>query len=839
MAKIMFRQSNSANISTPAASHSNLFIDVADGFIKVRNPDGTITNYAPSGSVASANAYTDSKIAALIGAAPELLDTLQELSDAINDDPNFATSITALISQESADRIAALSAEQAAREAADLALQDAIDAEQLAREGADSTLQGNIDAEALARQTADGVLQVSIEDEVTARTAADDALSLRLDALELDPVTKTYVDEQDAATLSSAQGYTDTAISNLVNAAPEVLDTLKELADALGSDPNFASTVASQIASEQSAREAADDALDLRLDALEADAVTKSYVDSADAALQSGINDKVSKSGDTMSGALAMGSNKITGLADGSDAGDAVNKSQLDTKQNSLGTGTTSQFLRGDLSWQTITPDVVFSANYASLPSPGDATKLYVTKDNDKLWYYKEVPGSMPAMQATPSIPASPTWTVGATGNFPDLAAAMASGSVLDGDSIMIQNGTYTVSSTINITKQVQIYGQSKSGVILETAASSGAPVSMINVSVSNVTLQRMTIKHKKTSNTSVESALVVSGPGSPQTRVDNFDLDDVRIEHIEFGVTIRGSNWKLSNSQFVYAGPNNSTRRHVGIYGVSGTCFAYNNESEEQIAVGVTGNTRWYALTSTTGTNPNETYEGSLVLENNRQTVGNLQQFYSQDSWQGSAGGFSVYLKGNQTNETSAFVSFYGTSANFANILSKVYAENNSLSNLHGGTPAGGKGMIGFDGAGGVAPRSSALPVEASGNTLSNLTFRADYAEASGSTGSLVGYSSTNLAPVSVTLSGTSASTYTPLAESKYVAELSWSGSGPYTMSIPASTHGMGSDPIISIKELLGGVWVDCVTVEVSTNNAGDITISSAEVFDGKVVVK
>lgn len=41
--------------------------------------------------------------------------------------------------------------------------------------------------------------------------------------------------------------YVDTKISGLVNSAPETLDTLKELSDALGNDPNFATTVANQI----------------------------------------------------------------------------------------------------------------------------------------------------------------------------------------------------------------------------------------------------------------------------------------------------------------------------------------------------------------------------------------------------------------------------------------------------------------------------------------------------------------------------------------------------------------------------------------------------------------
>jgi hypothetical protein len=287
--------------------------------------------------------------------------------------------------------------------------------------------------------------------------------------------------------------------------------------------------------------------------------------------------------------------------------------------------------------------------------------------------------------------------------------------------------------------------------VIFETAASTSAPVTMFNVSVDNVLMKDMTIKHKKTNNTSVETAINVSGPGFPQTRVANFILDNCRIEHMEFALVIRGSDWQLRDSQFVYAGPSNSTRRHIGVYGTLGDCFMYRCESEDN---GATGNTRWITPTSTTGTNPNETMEGNLVLEGNTQTVGNLQQFYSQDNWQGTAGGFALYVKDNTTNETSAFISMFGGSQNFADILSKIEASGNSISNLHGGTPAGGKGLIGFDGSGGVSPRSTDLPVISSDNVLSNLTFRTDYVEAAGSSGSIVGYNSSSLAAVSVVLS-------------------------------------------------------------------------------------
>ena len=57
---------------------------------------------------------------------------------------------------------------------------------------------------------------------------------------------------------------------------------------------------------------------------LDNDVTNKLYVDTQDAL-------KLSLTGGTMSGAIAMGSQKITGLADGVDPADAINKGQLDT----------------------------------------------------------------------------------------------------------------------------------------------------------------------------------------------------------------------------------------------------------------------------------------------------------------------------------------------------------------------------------------------------------------------------------------------------------------------------------------------------------------------------
>jgi hypothetical protein len=63
------------------------------------------------------------------------------------------------------------------------------------------------------------------------------------------------------------------------------------------------------------------------------DAATKNYVDTNDAL-------KVNKAGDTMSGALAMGGNKVTGLGAPSAPADAVTKTYVDQSVSSIVSGT-------------------------------------------------------------------------------------------------------------------------------------------------------------------------------------------------------------------------------------------------------------------------------------------------------------------------------------------------------------------------------------------------------------------------------------------------------------------------------------------------------------------
>lgn len=92
-----------------------------------------------------------------------------------------------------------------------------------------------------------------------------------------------------ANTDAATKAYVDTAVANVVASSPAALDTLDELAAALGDDPNFATTVATSIGT------------------------------------------KVAKAGDSMTGALSMGNNKITSLGTPTSGTDAVNKTYIDT----------------------------------------------------------------------------------------------------------------------------------------------------------------------------------------------------------------------------------------------------------------------------------------------------------------------------------------------------------------------------------------------------------------------------------------------------------------------------------------------------------------------------
>jgi len=108
-----------------------------------------------------------------------------------------------------------------------------------------------------------------------------------------------------------------------------VLDSLSEIVTAFeGADSTITGLVSANTTAH--ATNATDIAAEIVARAAGDTAVSSAFA-AADTTLQSNIDLKLPKAGGTMSGVIAMGSNKISGLADGSAATDAVNKGQLDS----------------------------------------------------------------------------------------------------------------------------------------------------------------------------------------------------------------------------------------------------------------------------------------------------------------------------------------------------------------------------------------------------------------------------------------------------------------------------------------------------------------------------
>jgi hypothetical protein len=129
---------------------------------------------------------------------------------------------------------------------------------------------------------------------------------------------------QDAAT----KAYTDLQITNLIAAAPGALNTLDELAAALGDDASFATTVTNSLAAKLplaggtmsgAIAMGTNKITGLGTPTVSTDAATKAYADTM-----------LPLAGGTMSGVIAMGTNKITGVGDPTNAQDVVTKYYLD-----------------------------------------------------------------------------------------------------------------------------------------------------------------------------------------------------------------------------------------------------------------------------------------------------------------------------------------------------------------------------------------------------------------------------------------------------------------------------------------------------------------------------
>jgi len=176
----------------------------------------------------------------------------------------------------------------------------------------------------------------ALEGNVTAASGTSTFNNVTINGtLDMDSTTSqtiTGLATPSGSTDAATKGYVDTEVSALVDSAPATLNTLNELAAALGDDANYATTTTNSIAAKLplaggtmtgDINANSNTVSGLKAPSGANDATTKTYVDTADAL-------KLNLSGGTLSGNLAMGSNKVTGLDTPTATGDATTKGYVD-----------------------------------------------------------------------------------------------------------------------------------------------------------------------------------------------------------------------------------------------------------------------------------------------------------------------------------------------------------------------------------------------------------------------------------------------------------------------------------------------------------------------------
>ncbi|MGL4427786.1 MAG: phage tail protein [Silvania sp.] len=216
-----FTQLNSATnsaIETQAATPKAVktVMDATNLKAPLASPALTGTPTAPTAAPGTNNtqlsttAFVQAALAALVNSSPAVLDTLGELAAALGNDPNFATTMANALGLKAPLASPALT---------------------------------GIPTGPTAAKTVN-TIQLATTAFVKA-VVADYALNAS-PALTGTPTAPTAAAGNNSTQLATT-AFVQAAVAALINASPAALDTLKELADALGNDPNFATTMATAL----------------------------------------------------------------------------------------------------------------------------------------------------------------------------------------------------------------------------------------------------------------------------------------------------------------------------------------------------------------------------------------------------------------------------------------------------------------------------------------------------------------------------------------------------------------------------------------------------------------
>lgn len=229
-------------------------------------------------------------------------------------------------------------------------------------------------------------------------SSLDASLKSYADTAEAD--AKAYTDTRETAITTAYQSYADTAeadakayadqkVADLVDSAPALLDTLNELAAAIGDDPNYAANLATSVGEKVSkAGDTMTGALVLHADPVNnLEAATKAYVDSAEAdanayADQAEIDakayaDSLAPNYDA-AGSASAAQTAAEGYASGLDSATNTRIDNLTT--DDVAEGTAEYFT--DAKAKTSAADLLTGASLTNITITGTGAGLTITAEN-------------------------------------------------------------------------------------------------------------------------------------------------------------------------------------------------------------------------------------------------------------------------------------------------------------------------------------------------------------------------------------------------------------------------------------------------------------------------
>ncbi|WP_156478802.1 phage tail protein, partial [Kluyvera cryocrescens] len=230
-------------------------VDPHQQYAKKASPTLTGTPKAPTATAGNnstqlaTTAFVQAALVALINGAPATLDTLKEIADAINNDPNFSTTINNALALKAPLASPALTGLPTAPTAAQTVNNTQIATTAFVKAALAALING-------APATLDTLKEIAdaINNDPNFSTTINNALALKaplaspaLTGLPTAPTAAQTVNNTQIATTA----FVKAALAALVGSSPAALDTLNELAAALGNDPNFATTMTNALAGKQ------------------------------------------------------------------------------------------------------------------------------------------------------------------------------------------------------------------------------------------------------------------------------------------------------------------------------------------------------------------------------------------------------------------------------------------------------------------------------------------------------------------------------------------------------------------------------------------------------------